>query len=129
MNSVLVTCAFISVAFHVYAFFLESIKFRDGAYKAFGVKTEHVDAVTNFAYNQGFYNLFLAMMNMHGLYSIYYGDSDAQLLGKGEMIASSFCMAGAGLILFQSGGTRMLKIALIQGLPPLIIVLIHLKFL
>src|SRR3954453_23026294 len=46
---------------HVYIFWLESLAFDTAGRKAFGVSTADAAVMKPWAYNQGFYNLFLAV--------------------------------------------------------------------
>lgn len=100
--------------FHVAVFVMESLLFRKpSTYKRFLVKDEtEMNAARPWAYNQGFYNLFLAAGALGGL--IAGGD-------KGHAIAlfSCACMAGAGIVLVASD-RRMVQAAATQALPPIL---------
>ncbi|MGW1341680.1 DUF1304 domain-containing protein [Kribbella sp. NPDC002412] len=99
--------------FHLAVFAMESLLFRKpSTYRRFLVKDETEAAVAApWAFNQGFYNLFLALGALGGL--IAGGD-------KGHAIAlfSCACMAGAGLVLIASD-LRMLRAAAAQAVPPI----------
>ncbi|GAA0576239.1 DUF1304 domain-containing protein [Kribbella sandramycini] len=99
--------------FHVAIFVMESLLFRKpSTYRRFLVKDDAEAAVAKpWAFNQGFYNLFLAAGALGGL--VVGGD-------KGHAIAlfSCACMAGAGLVLVASD-RRMVQAAATQALPPL----------
>lgn len=99
--------------FHLAVFAMESLLFRKpSTYRRFLVKDETEAAVAApWAFNQGFYNLFLALGALGGL--IAGGD-------KGHAIAlfSCACMAGAGLVLIASD-RRMLRAAAAQAVPPI----------
>jgi putative membrane protein len=106
---------FVGVAgvFHVVVFAMESVLFRKpSTYKRFLVKDTEVEAVRPWAFNQGFYNLFLAIGALGGL--IWGGD-------KGHAIAlfACACMAGAGIVLLASD-RRMLRAAASQAVPPIL---------
>jgi putative membrane protein len=99
--------------FHVAVFAMESLLFRKpSTYKRFLVKDEtEAAAARPWAFNQGFYNLFLAIGALGGL--IWGGD-------KGHAIAlfACACMSGAGLVLVASD-RRMLQAAATQAVPPI----------
>ncbi|MEV0793663.1 DUF1304 domain-containing protein [Kribbella sp. NPDC050459] len=99
--------------FHVVVFALESVLFRrPSTYRRFLVKDTEVEAARPWAFNQGFYNLFLAIGALGGL--IWGGD-------KGHAIAlfACACMAGAGIVLLASD-RRMVRAAATQAVPPIL---------
>ena len=100
--------------FHLAVFAMESLLFsRPSTYKRFLVKDEaEAAAARPWAFNQGFYNLFLAVGALGGL--IWGGD-------KGHAIAlfACACMAGAGLVLVASD-RRMVRAAATQAVPPIL---------
>ncbi len=99
--------------FHLGVFGMESLLFRKpSTYRRFLIKDEAEAAVARpWAFNQGFYNLFLALGALGGL--IAGGD-------KGHAIAlfSCACMAGAGIVLIASD-RRMVRAAAAQAVPPI----------
>ncbi|MFF0265864.1 DUF1304 domain-containing protein [Kribbella sp. NPDC004536] len=99
--------------FHLAVFAMESLLFRKpSTYRRFLVKETDVEASRPWAFNQGFYNLFLAIGAFGGL--IWGGD-------KGHAIAlfACACMAGAGVVLLASD-RRMLRAAAAQAVPPIL---------
>jgi putative membrane protein len=108
---------FMAAVLHVVFFVMESVLFqKPGGYKVFKVKPEDHQAVKIWAFNQGFYNLFLAIGMLIGLY--YVNQLEVRLAG----MMVSFCglsMVGAGLVLFLSD-KKMRRGALIQMVPPLL---------
>jgi putative membrane protein len=114
MNVVAQVFVVVAGLFHVVVFAMESLLFRrPSTYKRFLVKDDTEAAVAKpWAFNQGFYNLFLAAGALGGL--IAGGD-------KGHAIAlfSCACMAGAGIVLLASD-RRMLQAAASQALPPIL---------
>ncbi|TCO24537.1 putative membrane protein [Kribbella steppae] len=100
--------------FHLAVFAMESLLFRKPrTYRRFLVKDDAEAAIARpWAFNQGFYNLFLALGALGGL--IWGGD-------KGEAISlfACACMAGAGLVLVASD-RRMVQAAASQAGPPII---------
>jgi putative membrane protein len=107
---------FVGIAgvFHLVVFAMESLLFsKPSTYKRFLVKDDTEAAVARpWAFNQGFYNLFLAIGALGGL--IWGGD-------KGHAIAlfACACMAGAGIVLIASD-RRMARAAATQAVPPII---------
>ncbi len=107
----------LSAAIHVGFFVLESVLFqKTGGHKIFKIKESDHAAVQIWALNQGFYNLFLAVGMLLGLFFVIDGRREA------AGILVSFCglsMIGAGLALFFSA-RHLRRGALIQMLPPAI---------
>jgi putative membrane protein len=104
----------IAGVFHVFVFAMESLLFRKpSTYRRFLVKDDtEMAAARPWAFNQGFYNLFLAVGALGGL--IWGGD-------KGHAIAlfACACMAGAGVVLVASD-RRMVRAAATQAVPPIV---------
>jgi putative membrane protein len=100
--------------FHLAIFVMESLLFRKpSTYRRFLVKSpEEAESVRPWAFNQGFYNLFLALGALGGL--IAGGE-------RGHAIAlfACACMAGAGVVLVASD-RRMTRPATLQALPPIV---------
>ena len=84
------------------------------------VNQDDAAAVSGFAYNQGFYNLFLALTSAYGYYLML--SEKTFHFGAGMLCASSIVQAGAGFILFSSGGKKYVIVACMQGLAPLLII-------
>jgi putative membrane protein len=109
---------FVAALLHIAFFVLESILFKDPkVHRRFGVHTkEQFEAIQPWAFNQGFYNLFIAIGTFWGLRLIFKG----QIVAAGAMV--SFCglsMVGAGLVLFFTKKS-MRRAAWIQMGPPLL---------
>ena len=103
----------IAGVFHVVVFAMESVLFRKpSTYRRFLVKDTEVETARPWAFNQGFYNLFLAIGALGGL--VWGGD-------KGHAIAlfACACMAGAGIVLVASD-RRMVRAAAAQAVPPIL---------
>lgn len=107
--------AVISAAVSFYIFLLETLKWTDPETMAvFRVKTSEEAAITQqLAYNQGFYNLFLAVGAALGVLLLVLGNSVA---GVTLMSFSTACMALAAVVLAASD-RRMVRAALVQGGP------------
>ena len=120
MNLSVQVFALIAALLHVLIFCMESLWFmKPGVYKRFGAKTiEDAESKRLFAFNQGFYNLFLAIGIFVGLGLLHSGGylQVAQTL----ILFCTACMFFAGIILIISGGMRMLRAGVIQLLFPLL---------
>ena len=108
---------------HVYIFIMESVQWtQPRIWKRFGVTDQAAAETTKpMAYNQGFYNLFLAIGAILGLVLFWAGDagSVADISGRALVLFSLGSMLAASLVLLSSGG-RYLRAALTQGTLPLI---------
>ncbi len=108
---------FIAALIHIGFFILESILFqRPDGYKYLKIPAKDHSAIKLWAFNQGFYNLFLGLGTLLGLGFIF----QKQVFVAG--VLTSFCglsMIGAGLVLWFSA-PPLRRGALIQLLPPLI---------
>jgi putative membrane protein len=110
--------ALLAVGFHVLFFILESVTFSQPTVAArFGLTTpEQIAAVRPMAFNQGFYNLFLAVGIVGGLALVAAGSVDA---GRAIVLFACACMVGAGLVLLSTN-RRFVRSAAIQAVPPLV---------
>lgn len=115
MNTVTQIFAIVAGVIHVGFFALESVLFdRPAVEKTFLGNVESTPQLRVFAFNQGFYNLFLAAGAIGGVIAG----------GTGGKAVTLFCcgaMAAAGLVLFASQ-RRLWRGALIQFVPPAIAV-------
>ena len=112
----------ISILFHVWAFIMESLLFMNPKiFKVFGLRTaEDAGIVKLMAFNQGFYNIFLALVLLVGL--ILARTPDKVMIGTGLAMGAAFCMMGAGAVLIISKPSAWYA-GLIQGIPPLIVLI------
>jgi putative membrane protein len=102
---------------HVYIFAMESLLWgRPRINKTFAMTPEMAAQNRLFAFNQGFYNLFLALgaaagigLELCGLHSV----------GLALMVFCGLSMVGAALVLVFSS-PKLMKAALVQGVPPLL---------
>ena len=106
---------------HVYIFVLESIIWTTPRARAtFGMKPEQAQQTREMAFNQGFYNLFLAIATGLGIILIATGNlpvgATLVLVGTGSMLAAS-------LVLVLSSPSKA-RAAAVQGVPPLIAVVL-----
>ncbi|MEO5705059.1 MAG: DUF1304 domain-containing protein [Candidatus Limnocylindrales bacterium] len=121
MHLLAVGAAAVAALIHVYFFVLESLWFmRPAVWGRFGLESA-ADAETtrSFAYNQGFYNLFLAAGVVIGITLVATGD-----LAGGRAVTLFACgsMIAAGVVLFLNN-PKFLRAATIQAVPPLVAVL------
>ena len=114
--------AALAALLHVYIFWMESLAW-DGpqARKTFGVPDAEREATRAVAFNQGFYNLFLAIGVAIGLALFWAGDAGttAEVAGRALVLFSLGSMLAAALVLVTSGA-KYLRPAAIQGTLPLI---------
>ena len=108
--------AVIAASVHLYIFILESLRWTEPATMAvFRVSTPQEAASTQaLAYNQGFYNLFLAVGVLLGVVLLTAG---SRVAGLTLMSFASASMVLAALVLAASNRS-MSRPALIQGGPP-----------
>jgi putative membrane protein len=109
------------VLFHLLAFVLESLLWmRPEVHARFGLDQAGAEATRLIFFNQGFYNLFLALGCATGLVLVSRGSSpERALIGRTLVAFSCLSMAGAGLILAISAPEK-LGAACVQGGPPLL---------
>ncbi|HVK35177.1 MAG TPA: DUF1304 domain-containing protein [Microlunatus sp.] len=112
---------------HVYIFWLESIAWTSARARAtFGTGSrEQAEPLKELAFNQGFYNLFLAIVTAAGIVATTVGASTVGLtmvfVGTGSMVAAGLVLllsspAKAAAALKQLGIPLLAIIALIIGL-------------
>jgi putative membrane protein len=105
---------------HVYIFRLESLAWTDVRTRAvFGTTAETAEITRPMAYNQGFYNLFLALVTLIGVVVSATGSED---VGAALMYAGCGSMVAAALVLATSDRSK-LRPALIQGVAPTLAVI------
>ncbi len=110
----------LAAVLHVYIFVLESVRWtQPKTWRTFGIADQQAADITKpMAYNQGFYNLFLAIGAFVGIvFWLVNGIGDAS--GRTLLIFSMGSMVAAALVLVTSG-RKYLRPASIQGTLPLI---------
>jgi len=112
--------AALAAALHVYIFWMESLAWTGpAARKTFGPASDaEVAATRAFAYNQGFYNLFLAVTSVIGIVFLFASDS---AVGPALILAGTGSMLAAALVLFASDASKR-RAAVTQGTLPLLTV-------
>lgn len=102
---------------HVYIFVLESIGWTGRRARAiFGTTEQEAEATKALAFNQGFYNLFLAIMIALGIVFVAAGQT---AVGATLVFAGAGSMVAAGLVLLLSDRSKA-SAALKQLVPPLL---------
>lgn len=110
------TVAALAALLHVVFFLFESVLWtRPAVYGRFGIATQaDADTIRPMAYNQGFYNLALAVGVVVGI--ILIEAPGTFIAGKTLIVFGTGCMAFAGIILATTG-RRYLPSAAIQFVP------------
>ncbi|MEV0355871.1 DUF1304 domain-containing protein [Nocardia sp. NPDC050697] len=107
----------IAAAIHVYIFQLESLAWTAPRTRAiFGVNAQDAEITKPLAFNQGFYNLFLAILVAAGIVAVAL---DHRTVGATLVFAGAGSMVAAGLVLLLSDPGK-LRPALIQLVAPLL---------
>ncbi|GAA1859027.1 DUF1304 domain-containing protein [Paeniglutamicibacter psychrophenolicus] len=106
----------LAAAIHLYIFVLESLVWdRPATRKAFGIRTDaEATATRPMAFNQGFYNLFLAILVALGMVLYLAGSTVA---GATLFFAGTGSMVAAGLVLLLSS-PKLAKAAFVQLTAP-----------
>lgn len=114
--------AALAALLHVYIFVMESLTWTSARTRAtFGTTAEEAETTKLLAFNQGFYNLFLALVTGIGIVAIALGHRG---VGAALIFAGVGSMAAAALVLVVSSPDKA-RAALIQGtFPAMAIVLL-----
>lgn len=112
----------IAATFHIFFFVLESLLWRKpSTWRTFGLESqEAADVTAPLAYNQGFYNLFIAVGALAGLVTVVVSDQHDDI-GWTLIIFACASMLAASLVLISTGWSYA-RAAAIQGGPALIAV-------
>lgn len=109
----------LAAALHVVIFYLESIAWTGPRARAvFGTTPEEAEATKSLAFNQGFYNLFLALLAGAGIVVEVAGE---EAVGRTLVLAGCGSMLAAALVLFTASAPHR-PAAVRQGLFPLLAV-------
>ena len=113
--------AVLAGALHVYIFVLESLLWTAPRTRAtFGTSIEEARVTKELAFNQGFYNLFLAVVTAAGVVGVLTG---ATAVGAALVFAGTGSMALAALVLLLSSPGKA-RAAIVQGTLPLLAVVL-----
>jgi putative membrane protein len=106
---------------HVYIFTMESLTWTSRRTRAaFGTTPEEAETTKLLAFNQGFYNLFLAIVTGTGIVAVVLGH---RAVGVALIFAGVGSMACAAVVLLGSSPDKA-RAALTQGIFPVIAVVL-----
>lgn len=109
--------AALAALLHVYIFTMESFTWTSDRTRAtFGTTPEEAETTRLLAFNQGFYNLFLAIVTGVGITALALGH---RWVGAALVLAGVGSMAAAALVLVSSARDKA-RAAVTQGLFPVI---------
>jgi putative membrane protein len=113
--------AALAAVLHVYIFVMESLTWTSPRTRAtFGTTAETAEITKELAFNQGFYNLFLAIVTGIGILGIALGHN---AVGVALVLAGVGSMLAAALVLLTTSPDKA-RAAVTQGVFPLIAVLL-----
>jgi putative membrane protein len=113
--------AVLAALLHVYIFVMESLTWTSARTRAtFGTTPETAETTKELAFNQGFYNLFLAIVTAIGVVAALVG---AEAVGVALVFAGVGSMLAAALVLLLSSPDKA-RAAVTQGAFPLIAVVL-----
>lgn len=113
--------AALAAALHVYIFVMESLTWTSPRTRAtFGISEEEAQATKELAFNQGFYNLFLAIVTVIGIVAVGLGHCG---VGFALVFAGVGSMLAAAAVLLTSSPDKA-RAAITQGAFPLIAVVL-----
>lgn len=113
--------AALAAVLHVYIFVMESLTWTSPRTRAvFGTTEDEAQATRMLAFNQGFYNLFLAVVTFIGVVTVFGG---ATAVGAALVFAGVGSMLAAALVLLLSSPDKA-RAAVTQGLLPLVAIVL-----
>ncbi|WP_124711943.1 DUF1304 domain-containing protein [Mycolicibacterium nivoides] len=113
--------AALAAVLHVYIFVMESLTWTSPRTRAtFGISEEEAQATKELAFNQGFYNLFLAIVTVIGIVAVGVGHNG---VGLALVFAGVGSMLAAAAVLLTSSPDKA-RAAITQGVFPLIAVVL-----
>ena len=111
--------AALAALLHVYIFVMESLTWTSPRTRAvFGTTEEEAQTTKLLAFNQGFYNLFLAIVTVVGVAAVFSG---ATAVGVALVFAGVGSMLAAAVVLLAAAPDKA-RAAVTQGLLPLVAV-------
>jgi putative membrane protein len=106
---------------HVYIWVMESLTWTSARTRAtFGISEEEAVATKELAFNQGFYNLFLAIVTAVGVVGVIAGHRP---VGVALVFAGVGSMLAAAMVLLTSSPDKA-RAAVTQGILPLVAVVL-----
>src|SRR6476660_7009737 len=113
--------AALAALLHVYIFVMESLTWTSPRTRAtFGTSVQEAQTTKPLAFNQGFYNLFLAVVTVVGIVLIVAGQRSA---GAALVFAGVGSMAAAAVVLLASSPDKA-RAAVTQGTFPVIAIVL-----
>lgn len=120
VNAGLIIAALAAVL-HVYIFVMESLTWTTPRTRAvFGTTEEEAETTKLLAFNQGFYNLFLAIVTLIGVGTVF---SNALVVGVALVFAGVGSMLAAAVVLLAAAPDKA-RAAVTQGLLPLVAIVL-----
>jgi len=120
MLIVMWVAAALAGAIHVLFFCMESLWWtKPAVYRRFRSTEAQAQVTKSLAFNQGFYNLFLAGGALGGLALVTTGHRQAGMI----LVAWNCASMLAAAVVLGASSPQMMRGALIQGLPPLVFLL------
>jgi len=114
--------ALLAAVLHIYIWVMESLRWTSPRTRAvFGTTEEEAQTTKLLAFNQGFYNLFLALITLVGILMVRTGQFTA---GPALLFASLGSMLGASVVLLVSSRGGKARAAFMQGIFPLIAIVL-----
>ena len=115
MTLLILIIAGLSGLLHVFIFIMESFRWEEeSTRKTFGTTPEQAATTRQLAFNQGFYNLFLALAAFAGIAFVFWPPVSTAFL-----VVSLGSMLAAAVVLVSNDRTK-LRAAAIQGTLPLL---------
>lgn len=113
--------AALAALLHVYIFTMESLTWTSPRTRAaFGTTAQEAETTKLLAFNQGFYNLFLAIVSCVGIAAVGIGH---QAVGAALVFAGIGSMAAAAIVLLLSSPDKA-RAALTQGTFPVVAIVL-----
>lgn len=124
MTALALIMAGIAGLLHVLFFKLESLDWRKPkTWKTFGLTSQaEADTTAALAFNQGFYNLFLAIGTFTGIVIVATSDTHDSI-GWTLIVFACGSMLAAAIVLLASGGKAFAAAATTQGIPAMVAVI------
>ncbi len=119
MTTAALVLAALAALLHVYIWVLESLTWTSPRTRAtFGTSQQEAEATKELAFNQGFYNLFLAVVTGVGVAAHL---ADEETVGTTLVLTGTGSMLAAALVLLLSSPDKA-RAAITQGTLPLLAV-------
>jgi putative membrane protein len=113
--------AALAALLHVYIFVMESLTWTSPRTRAtFGTTAEEAETTKLLAFNQGFYNLFLALLSGIGIAAVVMGH---KAVGAALIFAGVGSMAAAAAVLLLSARDKA-RAAVTQGAFPIVAIVL-----